>query len=118
MSNEVLTTSNMNPVEIFKSGGSKVLTDSIRKQALSFVPDTSTAKGRKEIASVAARVASSKVAIENARKELKKGLKEQVDAIDSEGKIAREDLEALKIEVRKPLTTCHSPPLNRSSRNK
>ena len=105
MSNEeLITTSNMNPIEVFKAGGSDQLIDNIRKQALSFVPDTSTAKGRKEIASIANRVSKSKVVIENARKELKSGLKAQVDAIDSEGKKAREALELLKIEVRKPLT--------------
>jgi hypothetical protein len=104
MSNEVSITQNINAVEVFKTGGTDEIINKIKQQALSFVTDTTTAKGRKEIASIAARVASSKVALDKAGKELVAGIKEQSKAIDAERKKMRDELDALKIEVRKPLT--------------
>jgi len=95
---------NINAVEVFKTGGTDSIINRIKEQALSFIPDTSTNKGRKEIASIAARVASSKVALDKAGKELVAGIKEQSKAIDAERKKMRDSLDGLKEEVRKPLT--------------
>lgn len=101
---QVSITQNINAVEVFKTGGTDSIINKIKEQALSFIPDTTTQKGRKEIASIAARVASSKVALDKAGKELVAGIKEQSKAIDAERKKMRDSLDSLKEEVRKPLT--------------
>jgi hypothetical protein len=78
--------------------------DHIKKEAKSFIPDISTSKGRKEIASLASKIAKSKVALDNMGKELVSSQKEQIKAVDNERKIIRDELDALKLEIRKPLT--------------
>jgi hypothetical protein len=75
----------------------------IRDEVLAFVPDTSTAKGRAAIASIAHKVAKSKVALDDAGKKLVAELKEVPKLIDAERKRMREDLEALQEQVRRPL---------------
>jgi hypothetical protein len=75
----------------------------IRDEVLSFVPDTSTAKGRAAIASIAHKVAKSKVALDDAGKKLVAELKEVPKLIDAERKRMRETLEALQDQVRRPL---------------
>ena len=75
----------------------------IRDEVLSFVPDTSTAKGRAAIASIAHKVAKSKVALDDAGKKLVAELKGVPKLIDAERKRMRETLEALQDQVRRPL---------------
>lgn len=75
----------------------------IRDEVLSFVPDTSTRKGREAIASIAHSVAKSKVALDDAGKKLVAELKEVPKLIDAERKRMRETLEALQEQVRRPL---------------
>jgi hypothetical protein len=75
----------------------------IRDEVLSFVPDTSTRKGREAIASIAHSVAKSKVALDDAGKKLVDELKEVPKLIDAERKRMRETLEALQEQVRRPL---------------
>ena len=94
------------PVEFFKEGGSNdILTNlenEVRAQAAKL--DISTKAGRDAIASLAHKVACSKKPLENLRKGLTEDIRKQKEAIDAEGRKADERLEALKIEVRKPLT--------------
>lgn len=75
----------------------------IRDEVMSFVPDTSTAKGRAAIASIAHNVAKSRVALDDAGKKLVAELKEVPKLIDAERKRMRETLEALQEQVRRPL---------------
>lgn len=75
----------------------------IRDEVLAFVPDTSTAKGRAAIASIAHNVAKSRVALDDAGKKLVAELKEVPKLIDAERKRMREALEALQEQVRRPL---------------
>ncbi|TXU83769.1 hypothetical protein D4M95_24555 [Enterobacter roggenkampii] len=76
----------------------------IEKDARSLVPDVSTRKGRDAIASMAHKVARSKTYIDNAGKDLVAELKALPKQIDESRRIVRERLEALKDEVRRPLT--------------
>lgn len=76
----------------------------IEKEARSLVPDVSTRKGRDAIASMAHKVARSKTYIDNAGKDLVAELKALPKQIDESRRIVRERLEALKDEVRRPLT--------------
>lgn len=75
----------------------------IRDEVRAFVPDTSTAKGRAAIASIAHKVAKSRTALDDAGKKLVAELKEVPKLIDAERKRMRESLEALQEEVRRPL---------------
>ena len=76
----------------------------IRDEIDAFVPDTSTLKGRKAIASIAYKVAQSKTALDNVGKDLVAELKEIPKKIDAERKRMRDKLEAWQEEVRRPLT--------------
>lgn len=76
----------------------------IEKEARSLVPDVSTRKGRDAIASMAHKVARSKTYIDNAGKDLVAELKALPKQIDESRRIVRERLDALKDEVRRPLT--------------
>lgn len=76
----------------------------IRAVIDNFTADVSTAKGRKEIASVAYKVAQAKTYIENIGKDLAAEAKEIPKKIDACRKLARDTLDTWKDEVRKPLT--------------
>ncbi len=78
--------------------------EKIEKEARSLVPDVSTKKGRDAIASMAHKVARSKTYIDNAGKDLVAELKALPKQIDESRRIVRERLDALKDEVRRPLT--------------
>ncbi|WP_049266892.1 hypothetical protein [Raoultella planticola] len=80
------------------------LIELIEKEARSLVPDVTTKKGRDAIASMAHKVARSKTYIDNAGKDLVAELKALPKKIDESRRIARERLDALKDEVRRPLT--------------
>lgn len=80
------------------------LLEKIETEARSLVPDVSTKKGRDAIASMAHKVARSKTYIDNAGKDLVAELKAIPKQIDESRRIARERLDALKDEVRRPLT--------------
>lgn len=92
-------------VALFTEGdGIDAMLSDIRKQAASLVPDVTTAKGRKEIASVAYAVAKTKTYLDGLGKELTAKYKEIPARIDANRKLIRDTLDALKDEVRAPLT--------------
>lgn len=80
------------------------LIEAIEKEARSLVPDVTTKKGRDAIASMAHKVSRSKTYIDNAGKDLVAELKALPKQIDESRRVVRERLDALKDEVRRPLT--------------
>lgn len=78
--------------------------EQIRVKALSIAPDLSTATSRKNIASVAYNVAKAKTYLDDLAKERVAELKELPKLIDENRKYMRDSLDALKDEVRQPLT--------------
>lgn len=98
------TIGELNPVAIFKAGGISPIIEAIRAEVSSEVPDTSTAKGRAEIASLAHKVAKSKTTLDAMGKALADDLNAQLKPINAERKIARDQLDLLKLEIRAPLT--------------
>ncbi|EPG4896170.1 hypothetical protein NM463_002276 [Citrobacter koseri] len=84
------------------------LLEKIETEARSLVPDLTTKKGRDAIASMAHKVARSKTYIDNAGKDLVAELKALPKQIDESRRIVRERLDALKDEVRRPLTEWES----------
>jgi hypothetical protein len=67
-------------------------------------PDISTIRGRKEIASLAAEVASAKMDLIRLGKSLTEGWRKSTAAVNAECKVIEERMDALKAEVRAPLT--------------
>ena len=81
----------------------KVL-DKIATQVRAAQPDVTTKKGRDEIRSLAYKVAQSKTALDDLGKDMVSDAKEKVKVVDGQRKKARDFLDALKAEVRQPLT--------------
>jgi colicin import membrane protein len=76
----------------------------VKAECDQLVPDVTTERGRKEIASMAYKVARTKTAIDEAGKKLNEEARERINAVDESRRGIRERLDALKIEVRRPLT--------------
>lgn len=77
--------------------------DEVAREVRSHVPDVSTDKGRKAIASLAYKVSTTKTAIEAARELLTKEKRDEIKAVDAAGKAIRDRLDALRDEAKKPL---------------
>jgi hypothetical protein len=88
---------------IFGHNSLKQFVDAARAAVINEVPDLSTDKGRKRIASLAATVARSKTAVDDAGRLYLKKLKEQPKVIEAELRQFETDMNALRDEVRKPL---------------
>ncbi len=84
--------------------GLQRLLNQIKAGATGEVPDLTTAKGRARIASLAAKVASSKTTIDKFGKNLGADMRAQINAINARRNVATEFLDNLKAEVRAPLT--------------
>lgn len=91
-------------VDIFQSDGLESILKSIEDEAKSNVLDPSTKKGRDEIKSLAHKIARSKTTLDGLGKDLVAEWKSKSKLVDSERKKAREFLDNLKEEVRKPVT--------------
>ncbi|GGX62994.1 hypothetical protein GCM10007385_35150 [Tateyamaria omphalii] len=86
-----------------KPGEIERIISEIEKEVESQVSDVTTAKGRKNIASLAHKIARSKTALDKAGKELNDKKRAAINAVDAERRVVRERLDALKATVRKPL---------------
>ncbi|EMP6220876.1 cell envelope biogenesis protein TolA [Providencia rettgeri] len=105
MANELVVIEKSTALEVFKSSDS--VEDIIRKveqEVNSFIPDVTTAKGRKEIASLAYKVAQSKTYLDGLGKDLVAELKEIPKLIDANRRTVRERFDTLRDKVRQPLT--------------
>jgi len=94
----------LNALEIFVENGLEKLISAIEQELAKFEPDMTSEEGRKEIASMAYKVAKSKTALDNLGKDLVSEWKTKSKAVDSVRKIAWDKLEAMQHKVRKPLT--------------
>ena len=102
---QLIPIENVNAIELFKDSKSlELLLNEIKKAATDFVPDVTTAEGRKEIASRAYKVSQSKTVIEKAGKGLTEDWARKKRVVDSGRKIAREFCDNLRDEIRLPLT--------------
>lgn len=94
----------VNGIELFTGAGKlDELLAKIRQETATIVPDVSCDKGRKEIASIAYKVARSKTVIDDAGKALVAEWKANSAKVDAERKKARDYLDSLKDEIRQPL---------------
>ncbi len=102
----VLYAAAQNAVQIFSEGGlSAVLADiksKVRKAAAEL--DISTVEGREGIASLAYKVSRAKTTLDAEGKKLTEEWRDKTTKVNTERKVAIEELDALKEEVRAPLT--------------
>lgn len=94
----------INAVEVFSGEKLTELLEKIEAHTTTFAADVETEPGRKEIASMAYKIARSKTTIDEAGKDLVSEWKKKSKAVDAERKRARDFLDDLKETVRKPLT--------------
>ena len=104
---------NLQPYDLFQTGGTEDLISRIEEEARSVLPDVTTPKGRKAVASNADKVARSKTYIDGLGKDLVARLKRQSKLIDEERRRMRSRLIELKTEVRQPLTDFENREKNR-----
>lgn len=105
LSTEVVTVPKESALQVFSAEqGLDPYLAKIRQEIDGFIPDVTTVKGRKEIASIAYKVAQSKTALDAVGKELVAELKAVPAKVDAERKRMRDLLDAWKDEVRQPLT--------------
>lgn len=85
----------------------------LREQETSVIADISTEAGRDDIRSRAFKLAKTKTAIDKKGAELKEEAQATVKAVDAERRRIWDELEALQLEVRKPLTEWEQAEKNR-----
>ncbi|EOX9916083.1 hypothetical protein ACPY5F_004477 [Escherichia coli] len=95
-------TPDMEP-RIYVEKGLEKFLEQIR-EGVNEVPDISTDKGRKRIASLAAKVSRSKTAVEKPGRDYLKRLKEQPKVVEAELRRFVTECDRLRDEVRRPLT--------------
>lgn len=105
MANELVVIEKSKALDVFKSSNSvEDIISKIESEVNSFVNDVNTDKGRKEIKSLAYRVAQSKTYLDGLGKDLVSELKEIPKLIDANRKTVRDRLDTLRDKVRQPLT--------------
>ena len=103
--NELIKLNEIDAKVLFTSDDEvKAIIDRIEKSARSIVFDVETAKGRKDIASIANKIARSKTYIDSLGKDYVSDVKASIKEIDNRRKTIRDCLDNLKEDVRKPLT--------------
>lgn len=91
------------PALFSKDGGISGLIAEIEKQARAVVVDTSTAAGRKDAKSLAAKVTRSKTLIDEVGKEQNDERNALTKAVNAQRNLAKDRLDALRDEIRAPV---------------
>lgn len=78
--------------------------EQVKAEAKAMPVDLTTEKGRKAVASMAFKIARTKTAIDDAGKKLNEEARAKINAVDESRRKIRDRFDALKDEVRKPLT--------------
>lgn len=102
-SHALIAVEKINALEVF-NGGMLPIIEEIHKKVAVLVPDVTTAKGRKEIASMANKIARSKTLLDDVGKNLVADWKAKAKIVDDNRKLMRDKLDALKEATRAPLT--------------
>lgn len=109
--------SEANAPVIYVKDGLKPFLQAVKEEVGSQVPDLSTAKGRDRIASLAAKVSKSKVAVEKPGREYLKRLKEMPKIVEEELRTFVNEMDALRDETRRPLTEWEAAETARKDRH-
>lgn len=100
----IIDTDTLTPATVFAPGGVEGIISKLEADVRAIEQDISTEEGREAVKSLAYKVARSKTALDEMGKELVADIKKKSGAIDAERRIIRERLDALRDEVRGPLT--------------
>jgi len=104
-STDLVVIEKANALAVFKSADQiEEILQKVEREVMSFVPDVTTAKGRKEIASLAYRVSQTKSYLDGLGKDLVAELKEVPKLIDANRKTVRDRLDVLRDKARQPVT--------------
>ncbi|HBN9495201.1 TPA: hypothetical protein L3876_006609 [Pseudomonas aeruginosa] len=106
MSSQILAIEDINETNapaIYVKGGLQQFIDAVQAEIGAEVPDTTTRKGRERIASLAAKISKSKVAIEKPGRDYLKRLKEMPKVVEEELREFVRAMNAIRDEVRAPL---------------
>lgn len=104
-STDLVVIEKANALTVFKSADQiEEILQKVEREVMSFVPDVTTAKGRKEIASLAYRVSQTKSYLDGLGKDLVAELKEVPKLIDANRKTVRDRLDVLRDKARQPVT--------------
>ncbi|UGA46632.1 hypothetical protein HU230_0011560 [Bradyrhizobium quebecense] len=103
------------PAALFGTGQIETIVSAIESQVRAEAYDIATPEGRERIKSVAYKIARSKTTLDEIGKEHVAEIKAQSAAIDKERKTLRDRLDALKEEVRKPVTDWEEAEANRTN---
>lgn len=101
---ELIPLDTLTPAAVFAPGGVDDILAKIEGEVRGVHTDISTKAGRDAIASTAYKIARSKTALDDMGKALVADWKEKSKKVDAERKKLRDRLDALKDEVRQPLT--------------
>lgn len=96
--------SEANAPAIYVKGGLQQFLEAVKAEVAVEVPDLTTRKGRDRIASLAAKVSKSKVAVERPGREYLARLKEMPKVVEAELREFVRAMDTLRDETRKPLT--------------
>lgn len=103
-STELVIVEQLNIMDVFTGDSLTDLLREIEAKAKGFTPTVEHAKGRQQIKSMAHKVSKSKVVLDDLGKGLVANWKAQSKKVDEQRKIARDTLDALRDEIRQPLT--------------
>lgn len=102
--NALVTIETLTPSVVFAPGGVEGIISKLETEVRAIERDITTPDGREAVKSLAYKVARSKTALDEMGKELVADIKKKSGAIDAERRVIRERLDALRDEVRGPLT--------------
>ena len=91
-------------IDVYDKGRVPEIIGAIEREALSFALTPESGKGREEIASLAYKVARSKMYLDNLGKDRVAEWKEKAKVVDADRKLIRDRLDDLKDQIRQPLT--------------
>jgi hypothetical protein len=103
-STDLIVLDKLTPAAIFKPGGVDAILEKIKTEVRQTPIDISTKTGREHVASLAYKVARSKTALDKMGKDLGQEHYEAWKKITAERSKIEKELDALRDEVRKPLT--------------
>lgn len=100
---ELVAIETLKAAVVFAEGGAEAVVANIETAVRATDTDISTPKGRGAIKSLARRVSSAKVKLDELGKDYVADLKNQAKTVDVERKVIRDRLDALRDEVSKPV---------------
>lgn len=104
MEQELIVIEDLDPGKLFTGEGLDELLETVSTQAKTLVINIDTARGRKDLASFAHKIAKSKTALDLLGKNHVDAAKKELKKFDANRKKAKDFLTDLQVEVRKPLT--------------